>query len=82
LQVLKKEILFCLRKPSSLERIKGSLKKNYSFLRKRFDLSLDVDFDDIRGMRRIAEKMLLLERLLKQEEYLFGTAPIDYKPSR
>lgn len=82
LQEIKKEILFCLRKPSSLERIMGSLKKNYSFLRKKFDLSLDADFDDVRGMKRIAEKMLLLERLLKKEEYLFGTAPIDYKPPR
>ena len=82
LQEIKREILFCLRKPSSLERIKGSLKKNYSFLRKRFNLSLDADFDDVRGTRRIAEKMLLLERLLKQEEYLFGTSPIVYKPPR
>lgn len=28
---------------------------------------------------RLAEKMLLLERLLKKEEYLFGAAPIAYK---
>lgn len=82
LQEIKKEILICLRTPSSLSRVKGSLKKNYSFLRKKFNLSLDADFDDIRGMRRLAEKMLLLERLLKKEEYLFGAAPIAYKPPR
>lgn len=63
LQVLKKEILFCLRKPSSLERIKGSLKKNYSFLRKRFDLSLDADFDDEENCRKnVASRKIIKTR--------------------
>lgn len=82
-QVLKKQILDLLRRPSEIRKIKQSLWKNYAFLRKKFNIESDrVGMpEDERGMMHIAGELLALEILTAKAGLLFGPVPIHYRRS-
>lgn len=81
---IRRRILLMLRKPSSLNKIKQSLWKNYSFLRKNKNIQVEGILDPtmMRNMHHIAEELLNIERAAYEYGTFFGSAPIAYRPSR
>ncbi len=82
-QALKRRILDLLRRPSEIRKIKQSLWKNYSFLKKHFGIDSDLVGmpQDERGISHIASELLALEILTSRQGLLFGSAPIHYRRS-
>ena len=82
--MIKNRVLLMLRQPSSLNKIKQSLWKNYSFLKKHKELRVDdvLEPTELRNMHHIAEELLKIERSAYEYGTFFGSAPIAYKPSR
>ncbi len=80
-EILKKQILDLLRRPSEIRKIKQSLWKNYIFLKKRFGIETDLIGmpEDERGMSRVAAELLALEILTAKAGLLFGPVPIHYR---
>lgn len=72
------ELLYMLRQPSDVKKIKQSLWKHYSFLRKKHDLHIPevLEPTDIRSMTRIANELVKVEVASKKENFLFGSSPI------
>lgn len=81
LLALKREIMDILRRPSTTARIKQSLWKNYTFMRKHFGMSMDnIKMPtELRGFTHIAEKLKSLEIDSRKKGYLFGASPVYYK---
>lgn len=84
LALLKRRILDLIRRPSDIKKIKQSLWKNYTFLRKRFGIESELVSapTDERSMTRIAGELLSLEILTARSDVLFGAVPIHYKVAR
>ena len=82
--LIKNRVLLMLRQPSSLNKIKQSLWKNYSFLKKHKELRVEdvLEPTELRNMHHIAEELLKIERSAYEYGTFFGSAPIAYKPSR
>lgn len=78
LNEIKLDIMNLLRKPSSVEKIKQSLWKNYKFLEKKKYLYLDEikEPTHIRNMAAIAKELSRLEVVSRKENLLFGSSPI------
>lgn len=78
------EILELLRKPSDAKRAKQWLWKNYTHLKKLHGVEVEkvCPPETLRNMTHIAEEMLAVELEARREEKLFGSSPIDYRPSR
>jgi len=78
------EVLEILRKPSDVAKVKQWLWKNYVHLKKRHGITIDkvCPPDSLRNMTHIAEEMLSVELEARREDKIFGSAPIDYRPSR
>lgn len=81
---VKEEILNILRKPSDAMKVKQWLWKNYVHLKKKHGITIEkvCPPDSLRNMTHIAEEMLSVELEARREEKIFGSSPIDYKPSR
>ncbi len=78
---LKNKILEILRRPSSLNRIKQSLWKNYSHYKKVTgdEIELIKPPEIGRGMKVIADEILYMERKAYEGGDFFGTSPIIYR---
>ena len=81
---IKGEMLEVLRKPSDVKRIKHWLWKNYTHLKKAEGIELEkvCPPETLRNMTYIAEEMLAVELKVREKEAIFGSSPINYKPSR
>jgi uncharacterized protein YbbK (DUF523 family) len=79
LEPLRMEMLVMLRKPSTPARIKNMLWKNYTHVRKQ--LGYDIEGikmpEDERGMTKLAEELILMERIAFENDVLMGTTPIS-----
>lgn len=75
---IKYQIMDMLRKPSSIEKIRQSLWKNYKYLEKKKDINIDevMSPTDIRNMAHIAKELSRLEVVSREENLLFGASPI------
>ncbi|HAS79967.1 MAG TPA: DUF523 domain-containing protein, partial [Fusobacteriaceae bacterium] len=87
LEELKKmqiDILDILRTPSSTEKIKKWLWKNYIFLKKHERIKLEAVCppEIYRDMTNIVDEMIAVEGEVKDTNTLFGTSPIIYSPRR
>ncbi len=78
------EILELLRRPSDVKRVKQWLWKNYNHLKKIHGVEVEnvCPPETLRNMTHIAEEMIAVELEARREEKLFGSSPIDYRPSR
>lgn len=78
---IKREIQDILRRPSTTARIKQSLWKNYTFMRKHFGMTMDnINMPtELRGFTHIAEELKTLEIESRKKGYLFGASPVYYK---
>lgn len=78
---LKSRILNLLRSPSEIKRIKQSLWKNYTFLKKHYGIESEFvsEPETERSMTRIATELLALEILSSKEGLLFGPSPVHYR---
>lgn len=74
----KNNMLHMLRKPSDIKKIKQSLWKNYSWLRKKRGLFVDevMEPTNIRNMAHIARELVKIEIVSRDENLLFGASPI------
>jgi len=81
---LKRRMLDILRRPSSTAKIKQSLWKNYSFMRKHLGLSVETVLmpKDERGITHIANELRSLEIICKKKNILFGASPVHYAQTR
>ena len=72
------DIMNMLRSPSDPKKIKQALWKNYSFLRKKYDLLVDevLEPTDIRSLTKISKELVKVEIATKKENFLFGPTPI------
>lgn len=79
LEALRFEIMVMLRKPSTPARIKNMLWKNYTHVRKKlgYDLEGILKPEDERGMTKLAEELILMERVAFEHDVLVGTTPIS-----
>lgn len=79
LEVFRIEILKMLRKPSTPARIKNMLWKNYTYVRRQlgYDIEQIHKPEDERGMTRLAEELILMERVSFEKNILMGTTPIS-----
>ncbi|BDD11596.1 hypothetical protein FUAX_40280 (plasmid) [Fulvitalea axinellae] len=84
IESLKSEILFLLRKPSNVERIKQSLWKSYSFLRKKSGLVVEEVNEPLalRNMTSLAKELISMEKEAKLGGHHFGASPVVYRPGR
>jgi uncharacterized protein YbbK (DUF523 family) len=75
---IKNKMLLLLRKPSSIEKIKQSLWKNYSWLHKKKKINIEevMSPTNIRNMSHIAKELVKLEVISREENLLFGASPI------
>ena len=78
LNEFKVKMLNLLRKPSDIKSIKQSLWKNYSWLRKKKGLFVNEVMapTNIRNMAHIANELVKLEIVTRDENHLFGASPI------
>lgn len=78
---MRKEILNLLRTPVKLEIIKQGLWKNYTFLRKKYNIDNEKIMSPIdkRNVTHIAEELLLVEIMTTEKDILFGSVPIHYE---
>jgi uncharacterized protein YbbK (DUF523 family) len=81
---VKDEILEILRKPSDVKRVKQWLWKNYIHLKKSKGISIEdvCPPEALRNMTHIAEEMIHVEIESRDKGLIFGSSPINYKPSR
>jgi len=79
LEKLRIDILNILRKPSSFQRIKGSLFKNYNYYRKITGNTIPEiqDQSTLRNAVKLARELTLMERKSSDSGILFGTSPIS-----
>ena len=79
--LIKRQILDLLRRPSELRKIRQSLWKNYTFLKKKFGIESEIVGmpEDERGVSRIASEILALEILTSKTGLLFGPVPVHYR---
>lgn len=79
LEGLRFEILMMLRKPSTPARIKNMLWKNYTHVRKKlgYDIEGILKPEDERGITKLAEELILMERIAFENDVLMGTTPIS-----
>ncbi len=84
LQNVKWAILNILRSPSTVSKIANRLWKHYVYLRKELDIKVDQikKPTDVRGMHKIAEELLLLERIAWKSGTFFASSPILYRGNR
>ena len=77
-QEIKDQILSLLREPSTTEKIKNMLWKNYKHLYKKYGLSLEniMEPNEERNIIHIVEEILELEKKDELEELFFGSSPI------
>ncbi len=80
----RKEVLELLRKPSTTAKMTNSLWKNYSHYRKqRGKTVVEINSPDFRrGVTKIAQELLKMERTAIEDEYLFGASPVIYRDER
>ena len=80
-QDVKNRILMILRRPSSLERIKHMLWKNYSFYKKSVGAEVEGIMEPtvLRNMTHIANELMDMEVTTYKEGTFFGSAPIIYR---
>lgn len=78
------EILEMLRKPSTVNKIKQSLWKNYTYYKKHMGLEVEeiMEPTDLRNMTTIASELVLMERKSFEEGFSFGTSPVIYRDRR
>lgn len=78
LESIKIEILNMLRKPSSIEKIRQSLWKNYKFLEKKKGIMIEevMEPTNIRNMMHLATELSKIEIVSRDENLLFGASPI------
>ena len=76
---IKKEIMDLLRKPSSTEKIKNMLWKNYKYLSKKYGLKSEkiMEPSELRNITHLAEEVLEIEKLSNLESLSFGSSPIS-----
>lgn len=81
IEKFRSDILEMLRKPSTVNKIKQSLWKNYTYYRKHLGLDMaDIkEPTDLRNMTTIASELVLMERKSFEEGFSFGTSPIIYR---
>lgn len=74
----KEEMLNLLRRPSDVRKIKQSLWKNYSWLRKKRGIFVGevMSPTNIRNMATIANELIKLEVVSRDRNELFGASPI------
>jgi len=84
LEKLRIDILNILRKPSSFQRIKGSLFKNYNYYRKiTGNIIPEIqDQTTLRNATKLAEELILMERASYASGILFGTSPVSNRTFR
>jgi len=87
LEELKKmqiDILDILRTPSSTEKIKEWLWKNYIFLKDTYNLEVEkvCDPEYLRGVTHVASEILEVELKARKMKKLFRSSPINYIPKR
>ncbi len=80
----RKEVLELLRKPSTTAKMTNSLWKHYSHYRKKSGkIVLEINSPDFRrGVTKIAQELLKMERTAVEDEYLFGASPVIYRDER
>ena len=80
----RKEVLELLRKPSTTAKMTNSLWKHYSHYRKqRGKTVIEINSPDFRrGVTKIAQELLKMERTSFEEDYLFGASPVIYRDER
>ncbi|MDR5659889.1 DUF523 domain-containing protein [Serpentinicella sp. ANB-PHB4] len=78
---IKNEVTTILRKPSTLPRIKQRLWKSYVYYKQKFNEEIDLIKrpETDRGMTRIAQELILLEREAFEKGTFFSSAPILYR---
>ncbi len=78
------EVLELLRRPSTTAKMTNSLWKHYSHYRKSRGKSVEeINSPDFRrGVTKIAEELLKMERTAVEDEYLFGASPVIYRDQR
>ena len=81
IELIRTEILTLLRKPTEVEKIKHWLWKNYSYLKKHFDINIPEvqDVAELRSGTHIAQELLKVEIQSRKDNLLFGSSPIIYK---
>jgi uncharacterized protein YbbK (DUF523 family) len=74
-------MLAILRKPSSVEKIRQWLWKNYSFYRKKYGVVVPeiLQPTTLRGSTHLAYEMLRMEVELNREGYSFSSSPVIYR---
>ena len=80
----RKEVLELLRKPSTTAKMTNSLWKHYSHYRKqRGKTVVEINSPDFRrGVTKIAQELLKMERTSVEDDYLFGASPVIYRDER
>ncbi len=78
LKIFQNKMLEMLRRPSDIRKIKQSLWKNYSWLKKKRGLFVDevMEPTNIRNMAHIAHELIKLEIVSRDNNELFGASPI------
>ncbi len=81
---MKNEILEMLRKPSDVKKVKHWLWKNYTHMKKHQGINVEdvCPPETLRNMTHIAEEMIHVERESREKGVIFGSSPINYRPSR
>lgn len=84
-EIIRNEILDLLRQPSSVAKIKQMLWKNYTFYRRKYDITINEEILDPtvpRNMTKIAKELMAMEKQAYQDGNFFGSAPIIYRNQR
>lgn len=78
------EILEILRKPSTPDKIKKWLWKNYNFFKDNTGIEVDKIYhpEYLRGVTHVSEEMLRIELKARNSKEIFRSSPIDYAPGR
>jgi len=84
LEKVRTDILNILRKPSTMQRIKGSLFKNYNYYRKITGIIIPEiqDQTSFRNATKLASELILVERESFSSGVLFGTSPVSKRALR